>query len=114
MLTAAEHSGSDESSTGGPEDAACVVCTRVARRRARLACGHTWCRRCLRTHIIHALRGGDGAWPPRCCAGEHGEIREEVVEWLGDRGVTGTYRRRNTEMGAGVGERVVKFSLLKG
>ncbi|OIW26173.1 hypothetical protein CONLIGDRAFT_684697 [Coniochaeta ligniaria NRRL 30616] len=105
-LTAAEHSASDASSAGGPEDAACLVCIRVARRRARLPCGHTWCRRCLRTQVRNALRGGDGAWPPRCCRGEGGEIREGAVEWLGDRGVLDMYRRRRTETGVAVRDRV--------
>ncbi|KAH8906030.1 hypothetical protein BR93DRAFT_969259 [Coniochaeta sp. PMI_546] len=105
-LTEVEHSASDASSDGGSEDAACLGCTRVARRRAALSCGHNWCRRCLRTLVRNALEGGDGAWPPRCCQEEPGEIQETVVEWLGDRGVLDLYRRRSAEMDVAVRDRV--------
>lgn len=108
-LTEVEHSASDASSDGGSEDAACLGCTRVARRRATLSCGHNWCRRCLRTLVRNALEGGDGAWPPRCCQEEPGEIQQSVVEWLGDRGVLDLYRRRSAEMDVAVRDRVVSI-----
>jgi hypothetical protein len=56
-----------------------------------------------------AVRGGDGAWPPRCCPGAEGEIREGVVRWLGDRAVLDTFLQKRAEMSVAVRERVVSF-----
>lgn len=109
-LSRADHSNSDQSSITGGEEAACIVCIRNARRRVRLECRHTYCRRCMRTLVQTAIRSGEGGWPPSCCQ----EINESVVYWLGDTGVVDAWRRRRDELEVAPRERVVSTLIYLG
>jgi hypothetical protein len=59
--------------------------------------------------VRNAIRGGEGAWPPRCCQGEHGEIGEALVEWLMDGRLLDAYHVRVRELGVNIRDRVVSI-----
>jgi hypothetical protein len=102
-----QRSLADSSDPGAPEEETCGTCLSRKSRRARVACGHWWCRFCLRTHIKNVVKEAHhnaALWPPHCCV-TRGEIGERLIRWLGDRSVLMAYRETRNIMAIPAAER---------
>lgn len=95
-----KRSAADSSEPDAPEEETCGTCLSRKSRRARVACGHWWCRFCLRTlikQVVKEAHHNETLWPPHCCV-SRGEISEGLIRWVGDRPILLAYRETGKVM----------------